>query len=111
MDRPPAVIRIGPALGFTHLVHDVLLKHHRMSIEISRIKNPNKIPVAEKAVHVLKDELLCQDPMGGPATLLALSLTTANLNSYICERGLSSREMWYQRDQFTNQHIPFSDRM
>ena len=109
LDGPPAVIRTDPAPGFTRLVRDDFLKQHHMSIEVGRIKNPNKNPVAEKAVRELEEELLRLDPMGGTTTPLALSLATANLNSRIRTRGLSAREMWHQRDQFTNQQIPFSD--
>jgi hypothetical protein len=109
LDGPPAVIRTDPAPGFTRLVHDKLLKRHHMTVEIGRVKNINKNPTAEKAVRELEDELLHLDPIGGPASPLTLALATANLNSRIRSRGLSAREMWYQRDQFTNQQIPFSD--
>ena len=47
--------------------------------------------------------------MGGPVTPLTLALATASMNSRIRARGLSAREMWCQRDQFTNLQIPFSD--
>jgi len=47
--------------------------------------------------------------MGGPVTPLTLALAIASLNSLICAWGFSAREMWCQRDQFTNQQIPFSD--
>uniref|UniRef100_A0A8C4NGU4 Uncharacterized protein n=1 Tax=Eptatretus burgeri TaxID=7764 RepID=A0A8C4NGU4_EPTBU len=93
----------------TRLVHDELLKHHRMCIEIGHIKNPNKNPIAEKAVRECEDELLRQEPMGGPVTPLTLALATASMNSRVRAWGLSAREMWCQRDQFTNQQIPFSD--
>ena len=109
LDGPPAVIRTDPAPGFVRLVHDELLKRHRISIEIGRVKNRNKNPIAEKAVRELEDELLRQQPMGGPVTSLVLSLATSSLNTRIRSRGLSSREMWSQRDQFSNQQIPFSD--
>jgi len=36
-------------------------------------------------------------------------VATANLNTRIRNRGLSAREMWLQRDQFTNAQVPFSD--
>ena len=108
-DGPPAVIRNDPAPGFSRLVHDDLLKQNHMCIEIGRIKNPNKNPVAEKAVRELEEEILRLDPMGGSTTPLALSLATANLNTRIRSCGISAREMWHQRDQFTNQQIPFSD--
>ena len=39
-------------------------------------------------------------------SLLTLAVATANLNARIRSRGLSSREMWTQRDQFSNHQIP-----
>ena len=80
-----------------------------MCIEIGRAKNINKNPVAEKAVRESEEELLRLDPMGGSITPLTLSVATANPISRIRSRGLSTREMLHQRDQFTNQQVPFSD--
>ena len=40
---------------------------------------------------------------------MQLSVATTHLNSRIRSRGLSAREMWYHRDQSTNEHIPVSD--
>jgi len=100
MDGPPAMIRTYPAPGFKALVDDPLLHQHRITLEIGLAKNPNKNPVAERTV---------QDPLGGAVTTLVLSVATAVLNSRICSHGLSSREMWTQRDQFTNAQIAFSD--
>jgi len=109
MDGPPAMIRTNPAPGFKALVDDPLLHQHRITLEIGQAKNPNKNPVAERAVQELEAELLRQDPLGGAVTTLALSVATAVLNSLIRSRGLSSREMWTQRDQFANAQIAFSD--
>ena len=107
MDGPPAVIRTDPAPGFKALVDDKLLHQHRITLELGRAKNPNKNPVAEKAILELEGELLRQDPLGGAVTQLTLSVATASLNSRV--QGLSSREMWTQRDQFTNDQIPLED--
>ena len=109
LDGPPAVIRTDPSPGFQALVTDELLRQHRLSIEIGRVKNVNKNLVAEKAVRELEDELLRQEPMGGAVSSLTLALATSCLNSRIRSRGLSAREMWYQRDQFTNSQIPIAD--
>lgn len=109
LDGPPAVIRTDPAPGFKALVNDKLLHRHRLTLEIGRVKNPNKNPVAEKAVQELETELLRQDPLGGTVSNLTLSIATATLNSRIRSRGLSSREMWTQRDQFSNSQIPLVD--
>ena len=45
---PPAVIRTDPAPGFRAIVGDELLSHHRLTVELGRVKNHNKNPVAEK---------------------------------------------------------------
>ncbi len=104
-----AVIRTDPAPGFVCLAQDKLLQQHRITVEIGHIKNVNKNPVAKKGVQEVEDELIRLDPLGGPVTALNLSIATANLNARIRSRGLSAREMWYHRDQCTNQQIPIPD--
>lgn len=110
LNGPPAVIRTDPAPGFKALTNDELLRSYRLSIETGRIKNTNKNPVAERAVQELECELLRQDPLNGHVSPLDLSTATAILNTRIRSRGLSSREMWFQRDQFSNSQIPLHDR-
>ena len=109
LDGPPAIVRTDPAPGFKALTGDQLLKHHRITIDLGHAKNQNKNPVAERAVQELENELLRHDPLGGPVSLLTLAGATANLNAHIHARGLSSREMWTQRDQFSNHQIPLHD--
>ena len=87
-----------------------LLHQHRLSVEIGRVKNLNKNPVAEKAVQELDNELCKQEPLGGAISPMTLSVAIARLNSRIRSRGLSAREMWTQRDQFSNSQIPLVDR-
>ena len=109
LDGPPAVVRTDPAPGFKALTEDQQLKHHRITLDLGHPKNRNKNPVAERAVQEFKHELLRHDPLGGPVSLLTLAVATANLNARIRSRGLSSREMWTQRDQFSNHQIPLHD--
>ena len=110
LDGPPAVIRVDPAPGFIALRDDDTLKELRLCLEIGRVKNVNKNPVAEKAVGELEIELLRQVPGGGPATQMTLSLAVARLNARIRSCGLSAREIWTQRNQFTHEQIPVNDR-
>ena len=109
MDGPPAVIRTDPAPSFKALLNDPLLKKHRVTNELGQPKNPNKNPVAERAVQELETELLRQEPLGGAVSPLTLAVATSALNSRIRSRGLSSREMWTQRDQFSNKQLPLAD--
>jgi hypothetical protein len=92
------------------LRNDTLLDHYRINLEIGRVKNPNKNPVAEKAIGELEDELLKQDPKGDPVTQLGLATAVARLNSRIRNGGLSAREMYTQRNQFTHEQLPIADR-
>ena len=109
LDGPVAVIRADPAPGFATLSNDTMLKHHRISLEIGRVKNPNKNPVAERAIQELEQELLRLEPLPSKVTPVQLAVATARLNSRVRSSGLSSREMLLQRDQFNNHQIPLDD--
>ena len=109
LDGPLAVIRTDPAPGFVALLNDQVLSKHRLSIELGDAKNSNKNPIAERAIREVREELLRQEPLGGPVTPVTLAVATACLNSRIRSRGLSARELWTQRDQFQNRQIPLTD--
>ena len=57
----------------------------------------------------LEEELLRQEPVRGPVTELSFTLATARLNSRLRSQGLSSRELWTQRNQFSNEQIPINN--
>ena len=109
LDGPNAVIRCDSAPTFRALVNDEALLQHKISLEIGRVKNQNKNPVTERAIQELEHELRRLQPEGGPVTPKTLSVATTHLNSRIRCHGLSSREMWTQRDQFTNSQIFLTD--
>ena len=106
----PAVIRVDPASGFMALRNDETLKPLRLFLEIGRVKNPNNNPVVEKAILELEEELLKQEPTSGPVSQLGLVIAVAILNSCIRYSGLSARELWTQRNHFTHEQLPISDR-
>ena len=103
-------IRIDPAPGFVASINDPNLKRLNIILEKGREKNVNKNPIAEKAVGELGTEILRMSPDGGPLPRVTLALATASLNSRIRRDGLSAREIWTQRDQFTGAQLPFEDR-
>lgn len=109
LDGPPAVVRTDPAPGFAALAGDETLSKHRVSIEVGRVKNINKNPVAERAIQELQGEILRIEPNCRAVTPLLLSLATARLNSRVRSRGLSAREMLFQRDQFSHRQLPVDD--
>ena len=110
LDGPLTVVRTDNAPGFQPLVDDQFLVENRIRIDLGRIKNMNRNPVAERAVQELEAEILRLTNVPGPISPLTLSRVTSTLNSRIRSDGLSSREIMYQRDQFTNEQIPLHDR-
>lgn len=103
-------IRVDPAPGFATLHNDSLLNNYNISLEIGRIKNVNKNPVADKAIQELEHEFLRQLPSGEQLTDVTLAISLNRLNSRIRSNGTSSHEQWTQRDQYTHKQLPINDR-
>ena len=76
-------IRMDPAPAFVNLVNDPLLLRHGVRLDIGLAKNPNKNPVAERAIEELSLELLHLAPEGGPFSQVTLSLPVASMNSSV----------------------------
>ena len=72
----------GGAPGFCALATDPILLSHDITLEIGRVKNPNKSPVAERAIGELGVELLNLFPEGGPVSDVTLAPATANTNKH-----------------------------
>ena len=102
-------VRIDHAPGLVPLVNDDVLQSHGIKLVLGRIKNANKNPVADKAIEELGNEILRLSPEGGPISHTTLALATSLCNSRIRREGLSSLELWTQRDQITGDQLPISD--
>ena len=109
LNGPRAIVRVDPAPGFVPMSNNDSLKHLNITIEVGRVKNKNRNPVAEKAVRELEEELIRQEPGRSPVSEVGLAIATARLNSRLRFSGLSSRELWTQRNQFTHEQLPYSD--
>lgn len=104
-----AKIRVDGATSFQALLHDPGLKSHGLSLQMGRLKNVNKNPLAEKGVQELEIELRKQYPDGRPITPSELAVTVATLNSRIRSRGLSAKEILHQRDNITGEKLNLKD--
>ncbi|CAC5406290.1 unnamed protein product [Mytilus coruscus] len=109
LNGPSVVVRVDPAPGFRPLCDDSYLKQLNISIEIGRVRNQNKNPVADKAIAELEGELLREERDQPPLSENILVIATTRLNSRLSQRGLTSRELWTQRNQFTHEQLPISD--
>ena len=102
-----AVVQVDCATSFQTLqnqsnmdgttLHDLGIK-----IDLGRTVNANKNPIAENAIKEYHKERLRLDPQGGPVTKQQLAIIIKNMNSRIRTRGLSSKEIVFRRDQFSN---------
>ena len=104
-----SAVYVDTAPGFRSLKDDALLKKYGMTIELGREKNKNAISVADKGIQELEREMLNIDPSGGPLSEVQLQLVVETLNTRIRNRGLSSREILFQRDQHTNNQLFLDD--
>ena len=77
LDGPRVIVRVDPAPGFVSMSNSDSLKHLNITIEVGRVKNKNKNPVAEKAVRELEEELIRQEPGGRPVSEVGLAIATA----------------------------------
>merc|ERR1711888_85050 len=79
-----------------------ILKRLNIKIDLGRTLNKNKSPVAENAVKEFHKERLRLNPAGGPISEIDRALITKNMNSRNRDRGFSSKEIAFQRDQMSN---------
>ena len=96
---------IDSASAFSSLAKDCVLNSLNISLEIGRIKNKNKNPIAEKAIQELEKELKRSYPEGGPVTPPQLALVTATV-----KRGLAAKEILFQHDSYTSDQLNISDK-
>ena len=106
---PTSSIRIDNAPGFLPLKNDPELLSYGISLDLGRVKNINKNPVAEKSNQELQLELLRLDSSGAAVSETTLQQAVKNLNTRIRNRGLSAQELLFCRDQTTGEQLTFKD--
>ena len=87
-------------LHVSHLLDDPILTKHGIKIDFGRVKNKNANAVINKGIQELEREMLKVDPNGGPLTAVQLQLAVETLNTRIRNRGLSAKEILFQRNQY-----------
>ena len=110
LDGPLAIVRVDPASGFKALRGDQLLRKHRIELDLGEAKNINKNPIAERAVQELEVAIQHQDFHNETINDINLAIATARINNKIRSNGLSAREVFTHRDQFSHNQIPLEDK-
>ena len=106
---PKCSVRVDTAPGFVSLKNSSTLSAHGIALDFGRTKNVNKNPVAERCNQELELELLKIDSTGAPVSDVVLQDAVRSLNSRVRNRGLSSREILFCRDQVTSAHLNVND--
>ena len=106
---PNCVVRIDAASGFQALRHDSTLQEKGMKLDFGHVKNKNSNSVVDKGIQELEAELLKSGCSNTPVTSLKLQCALDVLNSRVRNRGLSAKEILFQRDQQTSEQIHFND--
>lgn len=104
-----AIIRVDGATALQSMVKDKVLQSNGLSLEIGRLKNPNKNAVADKAIQELETEIRKKHPDGARITELDLASVLHILNSRMRANGLSAREILFQRDYVSGVQLKIND--
>ena len=109
-----ATVQVDCAPGLQTLaaeskLNGTVLKKLGIFVDLGRTLNKNKNPVAENAIKEFHKERLKLSLAGGRITEIERSIITKNINSRIRGRGLTSKEMAFNRDQNSNKVKPSDD--
>ena len=103
------VVRVDNAPGFLALRSDRWLQSLGITLDFGRIKNKNQNPCVDRTIQDVESEIVRMSPNGGKISAGTLALAISAVNSRIRSNGLSSREVLFKRDIFTNENLNFHD--
>ena len=111
-----AVVRTDQATSFQSLAQECntpnsLLSKLKVKIELGRVHNLNKNPVAENSCKEIQKEILRLNPAGGPIAPEELLIVQKTTNDRIRNRNYASKEIFLRRDLISNKPIPIDDEM
>ena len=90
-------------------IDGLILKKLGIEVDLGRTLNKNKNPIAENAIKEFHKERLKLNPCGGKISEIERAIITKNMNSRVRERGLTSKEIAFNRDQISNSVKPSDD--
>ena len=101
-------IQVDCATGFQKIASESkmdgsILQKLGIKVELGRTHNINKNPVAENCIKEFLKERLRLSPNGGPVSELERAQITKNMNGRVRERGVTAKEIAYNRDQISNE--------
>ena len=102
-------IKVDPASAWRCLKDDPELLRNGIVLEIGHAKMRNKNPVVDHAIKELHPEINKVQGDARNITERILAKAVQNLNCRLRGWGLSSREIWTQRNQYNGEQLPVED--
>ena len=114
MPEQGSIIQVDCSTGLQTLAAECnmdnsILYRLGIKIDLGRVHNVNKNPIAENAIREFHKERLRLKSNAGPINEIERAMITKNMNSRIRTRGLTAKEMALQRDQISNKSKPVDD--
>ena len=106
---PTCTVRIDSASGFESLRTNTSLKDRGIILDFGYIKNKNSNSVVDKGIQELEAEFLKVGCSNVPVSDINLQSALDILNGRVRNRGLSAKEIIFQRDQHSLEQLNFSD--
>ena len=107
---PKCVLRIDTATGFQSIRHDTSLQEYGIDLDFGYTKNKNSNCVVDKGIQELEAEFLKIGCSNVPISDVQLHAALDVLNSRVRNRGLSAKEIVFQRDQHSLEQLGFNDK-
>ena len=102
-------VKVDPASACRSLSGDPELKRNGITLELGNAKYKNKNPVAERAIREFHSEVNRVVGDSPSITEKILMKSIQNLNCRLRGEGVSAREIWTKRDQYSGGQIPIDD--
>ena len=102
-------IKVDPASACRSLREDPELLRNGIKLEIGNAKMKNKNPVAERSIREIHGEINRVMKDLPNITEKILSKAVQNLNCRLRGHGVSARELWTKRNQYTGEQLPIDD--
>ena len=107
---PKCIIRIDTATGFQSIRHDVTLQDYGIDLDFGYTKNKNSNCVVDKGIQELEAEFLKIGCSNIQVSEIQLQTALDILNGRVRNRGLSAKEIVFQRDQHSLEQLGFNDK-
>ena len=106
-----ATLQVDPGPGLVALAYDThsVLSAFNISLDIGRVHNKNKNPVAENAIKEFRKDWLWFKPDGSSLNDSERARITAIMNKRIRQNGLAPKEMMLKRSLSNHCHLEIDD--